>query len=1223
MADEKEKVLYEFRGDVSSLKKSTQDALGLLDKFQTTMDKLNSEGIVNASKRAQAGFQNSVNKMSKSITSIQKKLNSVGDVRMPRGTEAFNATKTATDTLSSTLDKLNSSNTITSKSLNELKANLNTVTTGLKNAGPSFDSMVAKEEKFQQRLAKIEATANKFSSKLYGATDKVKQGFNNLGTSIGAKFSSIGAKFDPLVSKIQGFKDKAVIAGNRVSQVFSTVAAAFRRTSDGTEGASRSQSKLGRVLDSIKEKLNSHKTKLEETSSEYADIESASGKAFSKMSIGISALTTSLSTIKNMVGGITDTLFTLAGVDMGNLFADGAKGAIDYVENLNLFQVAMGSSIDKGRAFVNQMQEVYGMDPSNLYRYAGYFYQLTDAIGMCEEASASVSLSMTKAANDIASLFNEDIETVVDNLASGMQGMSRAVRKYGMDIRTTTLEQTALKYGIEGEVESMSEANRQALRYITMLEQAQNALNQTTSAVDGTSSEMGDFARNIETPANQLRIFKEQMSQLGRAIGNFIVAPLQRALPYINGFIMALRTLVNFLATIAGIAVKSGESLSSAGESAEDAADGVSAIGGAAADASKKLKQLIAPFDELNVLQESSGEGSEDTFDMGSLDPALAKALQDMELNLDNIAMKANKVRDSILEFLGLKVTTDPITQEQIIQWDKEAFMSNVMGSLNSFKTWFTNLSPLTKSIATIAGVVAGILATGDVAAKVSALLPTLANALNTVKNVFTLLTNPVLLVIAALTSLLVYSESFRTSFVNLFAQVGSSLLDWGGILAGIFITVGTDITNMWSTHIQPTITAIGDALAPALDTLGSLWGNLSTIVSDVFMKIGNLWTTVLKPVIEGALTIIQSLADKFKILWEQYVGPVIEYIGNGLQELWTTTFSPVLDKVISLLGEFWTMIMALWNNVLSPLIDWLISFLGPMFKSVFIGIWNVVQPILAYFGEGLGNLIEALRGVIKFLTGVFTGDWNKAWEGIKQAFKGIWDNVVNYMNAILGPTFMNIFKGMWNNAKPMIDNIIGAAKGLIGVFKGIIQFLTGVFKGDWKKAWEGIKKVFKSIWDTFTNIVKVPINNIIGLINGLINSVETGLNWIVDGINKISLKVPDWVPNIGGKEFGFNLKKVSWGNIPYLAQGGVVTGPTPAMIGEGKYSEAVIPLDDSPQMNDLINKIVEAIDKDDPSPQPVEVRVYIGDKEYDAYTYKASERGKKIVGKQPVKIGG
>jgi hypothetical protein len=90
------------------------------------------------------------------------------------------------------------------------------------------------------------------------------------------------------------------------------------------------------------------------------------------------------------------------------------------------------------------------------------------------------------------------------------------------------------------------------------------------------------------------------------------------------------------------------------------------------------------------------------------------------------------------------------------------------------------------------------------------------------------------------------------------------------------------------------------------------------------------------------------------------------------------------------------------------------------------------------------------------------------------------------------------------------------------------------------------------------------------------------------------------------------------------MATGGVVTGPTHLIAGEGKYSEAILPLDDSPQMNDLINKIVEAIDKDNPSnPQPVEVKVYMGDKEYDAFTYKASERGKRIVGKQPIKIGG
>lgn len=1121
MAEEKEKILYEFQGDVSSLRKTTNDAIGMLDKFQSNMDKLNSDGIVKASQRAQAGFQNSVNRMIKGVTAVQKKLKSVGDVRMPRGTEAFNATKLAADVLESTLNKLNSSNTITSKGLNAMKAELNNVTAGLKSAGPSFDSLISKEEKFQKRLETIGNVSNRFSSKVQGATQKVQGTFDTMGTFVGSKLGALGAKFEPLVTKIQGFKDKAVVAGNRVAQVFTTVASAFRRASDGTEGASASQNKFGTVLDGIREKFNKHQKELKKTSDGYKNMEGASSGASAAMAAGAAVAGKALETVKNVVGGLVDSFFALAGVEIGNLLSDGAKSAIDYVESLNLFQVAMGNSVDKGTAFVNKMQEVYGMDPNNIYRHVGYFYQLTDAIGMSEKASAAVSLSMTKAATDLASLFDKDIETVVDDLSSGMMGMSRTVRKYGMDIRTTTLQQTAFKYGLTEQVESMSEANRQALRFITMLDQAQNALHQTTDATGDASTEMGDFARNIETPANQLRIFKEQMSQLGRAIGNFIVAPIAKALPYINGFIMALRTLVNFLATLMGVSVKAGNSLSSAGKDAEDTASGIGSIGGAADKASKKLKQLIAPFDELNVLQESAadgGVGGGSLIPDDALDPTLAKALADMELNLENISMKANKVRDDILGFLGLKVTTDPITGEQIIQWDKEAFKTNVLDSLDKFKDWFNDLSPVTKGIV--------ILTVG---------LSSLAN--------------PVAVFTGSLALLLTSSEDFKKSFTKLFSKVGDSLEEWGITLGDVFSTVGEDITAMWDTHIQPTIEAIGTALAPALETLGSLWENLSTIINDIFIKIGNLWSTVLKPVLEGAMEIIQDLCDIFRKLWVEYVGPVIEYIGDGVERLWDNTLSPIIDKVIVILGKLWDLIMALWNNVFKPIIDWLAAIWGPAIESTFSHLWDTVEQICTDIG--------------------------------------------------------------------------GKIDGLLLIFEGIIDFLTGVFTGDWGLAWSGVLKVFEGIWATIVSIVKAPVNLVIGLINGMIQAMETGLNFMIDAINTLSFDIPDWIPGIGGETFGFDLDRFDFEGIPYLATGGVVTGPTAAIIGEGKYSEAVLPLDDSPQMNDLINKIVEAIDKDDPNPQPVEVKVYIGDKEYDAYTYKASERGKKIVGKQPVKIGG
>lgn len=1126
MADEKERVQYEFQGDVSSLRKATTDAIGMLDKFQDNMNKLNSDGIVKASQRAQSGFQNSVNRMVKGVVNLQKKLKSVGDIKMPKGTEAFDATKQAVDTLESTLNKLNSSNTITSKSLNAMKAELNNVTAGLKSAGPSFDTLISKEAKFQKHLEITGNVANQFSSKVQGATNKVQSTFSAMGTFVGSKLSSIGAFFEPLVAKIQSFKDRAAIAGNRVAQVFTTVAAAFRRTSDGTEGASSSQSRFGKVLDSIKEKLNKHQEELKETSDGYKGMEGASSGASLAMSAGAAAISKSFEAVKNVVSGVVDSLFALAGVEVGNLLSEGAKGAIDYVENLNLFEVAMGSSIDKGKAFVDQMQEVYGMDPSNIYRYAGYFYQLTDAIGMSAEASSAVSLSMTKASNDLASLFNKDIETVVDDLSAGMMGMSRSVKKYGMDIRVATLQETAYNYGLTEQVENMSEANRQALRFITMLGQVDNALHQSTEAVDGASTEMGDFARNIETPANQLRIFKEQMSQLGRAIGTFIMQPIQAALPYINGFVMALRVMINTLATLMGVSVKSGASLSSAGDSAEEAAGGVGAISNAADKASKKLKQLIAPFDELNVLQESTGDsgGGGALIPDDALDPALAKALSEMELNLENITMKANKVRDSILEFLGLKVTTDPITGEQIIQWDKQKALDNIM---DFFDTMPGKIALLVGSLALLGGAFS---------------LGIPASVIGTIVGIG-----------SALGLLLSQSEPFATAFTGLFTQVGISLQLWGTTLSGVFSQVGIDLITMWNTHILPTIEAIGTMLAPALETLGSLWGNLSVIINDIFTLIGSVWTTVLKPALEGAMTIIQDLCVIIQDWWEKYFGPVFEYIGDGIETLWTEKIKPTIDKIIEIIGKLIELFMALWNTVLKPLIEWIGKVLGPVFVAVFKSIWDGISWAIGLAMGIIKSLLESLEGIIDFLVGTFTGDWERAWKGLVNIFVGI------------GNMLISIFEGVVN--------------GIIWLINSLIELV-----------WQAIQ----------------------GVINALGGAVEA----IAEVLGfKLDLTLNAQVPDI---------PKVSIPRIPAMATGGVVTGPTHLIAGEGKYSEAILPLDDSPQMNDLINKIVEEIDKDDnPNPQPVEVKVYIGDKEYDAYTYKASERGKKIVGKQPVKIGG
>ena len=146
-----------------------------------------------------------------------------------------------------------------------------------------------------------------------------------------------------------------------------------------------------------------------------------------------------------------------------------------------------------------------------------------------------------------------------------------------------------------------------------------------------------------------------------------------------------------------------------------------------------------------------------------------------------------------------------------------------------------------------------------------------------------------------------------------------------------------------------------------------------------------------------------------------------------------------------------------------------------------------------------------------------------------------------------LGDTFKPIFETVGDSIKTKI-------KSLQTTFEGLIDFIVGVFTGDWKRAWEGVKKIFKGVFDSLWGIVKTPFNLIID-----------GINWIIDGLNKLSITVPDWVKYIpglsglAGKTWGINIKPIT-----PLAKGGITNGPMIALVGDNPGGrEVVSPLDD------------------------------------------------------------
>lgn len=1059
-----ESVVYEYIGDVTSLRKATEQAIGFLDSYQKHIDRISTDGGFGKSVKAAKSFQTAVKSVTKDVSAMQSKLKNVTDVKLFSGTDVQKQITESLSGLAQVQTRLQSVTGLTTKEVQALTTQLKSSRQSLQASGAGVDTLVAKEIKFQQTLENTRNRVSQFRDSLDSIRTRVSSVFDPLIS----RLNSLRNPFARIVQTVQVFKDKAADSFGRISQMASTVSSAFRRVSNSEDAASDAATRATRVhsgLASVLEHMRSlfgKETKAIETEEDSLDRKNKTLNSstrnhrslgsvvlnllgiFNRESRSIINMNTQLSNMARSSNLAKNALRGLTGVQLGRWLADSVKQSISYIENLNLFSVATGEAYEESLKFVNSMSELYGMDPSNLMRYAGNFYQLADAISMPDKASAALSLGLTKATNDIASLFNVGIETVFENLSSGMQGMSRAVRKYGMDIRTTTLQQTALSLGLTEQVENMSEANRQGLRFITMMQQANNA--------------SGDFAATINLPANQLRIFKEQVTQLGRAIGNFLIGPLNTAIQYINGFVMALRMILQFIGSVIGVVNSffGGHGVDSAEKTLDNVASGVGGVGGAAKEATKELKRMLAPFDELNLLQEpetdlggAGGGGGGGLGDLGALDPAILKAIEEMQWKLDEVEMKAVKVRNAILAFLGFKVEDGTI-----LSWDASVLEQNL---INKFPQW-------TKTI--------------------QAVFDNWSSIVDGFKAVFVSMCN---VVKAAWEN----SINFIKQFIN--DDSASSFIS----------NLGTNLQNL-AGWINQNASGIANFILVfgALSKLTPLVSIIANIVSHLSGLSGLLpsLSTAFSGISVATLGWVAALAAVGVALVDQWNNN--EEFRNRVTEVWNT----IWNSLSTIIGQIIQLISSLWNDILQPLLNWLISALGP----------------------SISNLVATILEVV-------------AW---------------------------------------MVNNLGGLISGLLQMIQGIIDFVAGVFTGDWARAWQGIVDIFAGLFNAVGSVVVAVMNAVISIINGAISTIYSAvvavINLVLEAVNAIA------------GVLGFTLElgiSAQAPQIPYfsapqvaMATGGVVTSPTNALIGEGRYDEAVVPLGNSPQMRQFADSVAERV---------------------------------------------
>ena len=344
--------------------------------------------------------------------------------------------------------------------------------------------------------------------------------------------------------------------------------------------------------------------------------------------------------------------------------------AADYLEAYNYFDVVagkigtdtfrkagIGSADDYADAFVSEMKRKMkqmsgleldledrlikttnaknlGLNLTEITQYQASIASITNAMGQAQEVSTATAKAFSMLAADMGSLRNVDYEQVSANLQSALTGQARALYKYGIDLTAATLEQYAYANGVEKSVSEMTQAEKAQLRLLAILDQSKVA--------------WGDLANTINSPANQLRMLKNNFKEVGTVLGQLFIPIMQKTLPWINGLTIAIKRLLVDIAALLGIELnldEFGQGFSDTIDEDTEALDDLN-------KSMKETKKGIREFDELKVIggdNSKAGSGLADQIDLTQqiLD-ATAEYERVWDEAYDRMQSKAEAIADAL-----------------------------------------------------------------------------------------------------------------------------------------------------------------------------------------------------------------------------------------------------------------------------------------------------------------------------------------------------------------------------------------------------------------------------------------------------------------------------------------------------------------------------------------------------------------------------------------------
>lgn len=737
----------------------------------------------------------------------------------------------------------------------------------------------------------------------------------------------------------------------------------------------------------------------------------ANKSANSSLTALFNNITSRSDSVTRMLQRMFNTATVLAALNgIRNVLSSAASSYNDYIETLNLFNVAMGEYAQEAYDYAQTVSDALGVDPAQWMKIQATVMDMSNSFGVATDTAYAMSTALTQLSYDYSSLYNLDIEESSNKIRSALSGEIEPIRNLGRDLSVANLQLVATELGISNNVDAMTQAEKSMLRTLTLLRQSDSA--------------MGDLSRTIEQPANQMRVLNAQLQQLSRSLGELIMPIIQAALPYVIAFVRVLREAIQALSAAFGIELPEFDFSSSTG-SVGDYKDAVDE----AVESTRELYQLS--FDQLNILgkQQSASSATGSGVDIDKLTGALMAEINSYDF-LDEALVKAETEVDKIAEDIRNWLTGG----EDLEKWAEDmkenilGIGSELSGAYNTFqdivskvseflgldwkdaKSTFDSLISLLKTLAVVYLVFKGI-------SLVNSLVKDATGA-------------------GILGNILKKLRGATDDVTDAFGKKNKSLAEQTKETAKETSAVGDMVRGL---HDVPNAaknasnSLVANPLAPVLDlalfgaSLGALQSNTENVLdgltntvdlweSDLYDGASELMTSLegllkerQQPISNAASETANSIKDPFTIAY----GAMENDLNESLDNIETAT-NNTTDNLIISFEEFAPMYSSAWNNLgINIGTSWGIRM--DAMKQQTSGTTDFINATMSEAGTS----IQETWGAFMDGLGIKTGTVNQQ---IQESFASTGTNIESEWDETMGDINLNTQNGL-NSILNMADD--------------------------------------------------------------------------------------------------------------------------------------------------------------------------------------------------------